>query len=54
MNLVLADNQGDIGYVMLAPFPNRKDKTPYVGNRVLDGTTSAYDWEGLLSINKLP
>lgn len=44
MNLVVADNSGDIGYMMLVPFPNRKDKTPFIGNRVLDGTTSAHDW----------
>ena len=31
---------------MLAPLPVRKDKTPYLGLRVLDGRTSAYDWEG--------
>jgi len=54
MNLVMADNSGDIGYIMLANFPNRKDKTPFIGNRVLDGTTSAYDWEGLLPISKMP
>lgn len=54
MNLVLADNGGDIGYMMLVPFPNRKDKTPFIGNRVLDGTTTAYDWDGLVSISQLP
>jgi acyl-homoserine lactone acylase PvdQ len=51
MNLVLADNGGDIGYMMLVPFPNRKDKTPFIGNRVLDGTTTAYDWDGLIPIS---
>ena len=45
MNLVLADNQGNIGYMMCATIPMRKDRTPYIGSRVLDGTTSAYDWE---------
>lgn len=54
MNLVIADNHGDIGYMMLVPFPNRKDKTPFIGNRVLDGTTSAYDWDGLLAVRHLP
>jgi acyl-homoserine lactone acylase PvdQ len=51
MNLVMADNSGDIGYMMLVSFPNRKDKTPFIGNRVLDGTTTAYDWEGLVPIS---
>jgi penicillin amidase len=54
MNLVLADNEGDIGYMMLVPFPNRKDKTPYIGNRVLNGETTDYDWDGLVSISQLP
>ena len=54
MNLVMADNGGDIGYMMLASIPNRKDKTPYIGNRVLDGTTTAYDWDGLVPVRDLP
>jgi penicillin amidase len=54
MNFVMADNEGDIGYMMLVSFPNRKDKTPYIGNRVLDGTTTAYDWDGLVAIKDLP
>ena len=44
-NLVVADNSGNIGYQMMAPCPVRKDKTPYAGMRVLDGTTTASDWE---------
>ena len=51
MNLVLADNGGDIGYMMLVPFPNRKEKTPIIGKRVLDDTTTAYDWDGLVPIS---
>lgn len=54
MNLVLADDTGDIGYMMLAAYPNRKDKTPYIGNRVLNGETTAYDWLGLLPVTELP
>lgn len=54
MNLVLADNNGDIGYMMLVPFPNRKDKTPYIGNRVLNGETTDFDWDGLVSVKQLP
>lgn len=40
--------------MMLVPFPNRRDKTPYIGNRVLNGETTAYDWEGLLPASELP
>lgn len=40
--------------MMLVPFPNRKDKTPYIGNRVLNGETTDYDWDGLVAIKKLP
>lgn len=53
-SLVLADDKGDIGYMMLAPIPKRRDKTPNIGNRVLDGTTTAYDWEGLIPTRDLP
>lgn len=45
MNLVLADNQGNIGYMMCASIPVRKDTTPHIGSRVLDGSKSVYDWE---------
>lgn len=54
MSLVLADNIGDIGFMMLAPIPNRRDKTPNLGNRVLDGTTTAYDWDRLVPVRDLP
>lgn len=54
MSLVLADNHGDIGFMMLASIPNRRDKTPNLGNRVLDGTTTAYDWNGLVPVRDLP
>lgn len=54
MNLVLADNSGDIAYMLLLAFPDRKDKTPYIGSRVLDGTRSDFDWNGLVSVSKLP
>jgi penicillin amidase len=53
-NVVLADDFGDIGYMMLAPIPKRRDRTPNLGNRVLDGTTSAYDWDGLIPSSELP
>ena len=44
-NLLMADREGDIAYMMLAPVPIRKDKTPYSGCRVLDGRKSDSDWE---------
>ena len=44
-NLVLADSSGNIGYQMVASVPVRKNKTPYSGLKVLDGTSSANDWD---------
>ena len=46
VNLVMADNAGNIGYQLMAPLPIRKDKTPFIGLRVLDGRKSEFDWEG--------
>lgn len=54
MNLVIADNEGNIGYKMLAPIPNRKSKTPFIGTRILDGRTSEFDWEGFVECKDLP
>lgn len=54
MNMLMADNSGDIGYIMLLPSVNRRDKTPYIGSRVLDGTVSDYDWDGLLPLSANP
>ena len=45
VNIVMADTQGNIGYQLLAPIPVRKNKTPFLGLRVLNGQTSKYDWE---------
>jgi len=53
-NLILADTDGNIAYMMLAPTPNRKNKTPFIGARVLDGTTSENDWDGLIPVKDLP
>lgn len=44
----MADNNGNIGYTMLVPVPNRNSSTPFIGNRVLDGEKSTFDWKGLL------
>lgn len=55
MNLVMADEQsGDIGYVMLAPVPNRKNNYPLIGSRVLNGETTENDWDGYLSAANYP
>ena len=35
--------------------PERKDKTPFVASRVLDGTTSKFDWTGrIIPLKDLP
>ena len=54
-NYVFADNKGNIGYQAAIALPVRKEKTPFIGQRVLDGTSSAYDWEPntLASIKEL-
>ena len=55
VNLVLADNSGNIGYLMGTAHPIRKDKTPYIGCRVLDGETTEWDWEeGIQPSSMLP
>ena len=54
-NYLFAENLGNIGYQAAVALPVRKDKTPFIGARVLDGTSSAYDWESgkLASIKEL-
>jgi len=39
---------------MLASYPNRRNKTPYIGNRVLNGETTLYDWDGFFPVSELP
>ena len=43
-NTLLADTSGNIAYYLPASVPVRKDKTPYLGCRVLDGRTTKFDW----------
>ena len=43
-NVIFADTQGNIGYYLIMSVPVRKDKTPYIGSRILDGTTTKFDW----------
>ena len=45
-NVIFADTSGNIGYSLLMTIPERKDKTPFIGSRVLDGTTTKFDWTG--------
>ncbi len=45
-NVLFADTSGNIGYRLLMTIPERKDKTPFIGSRVLDGTTTKFDWTG--------
>ena len=54
MNMVMADTENNIGYIMLLPAADRKNKTPFIGCRVLDGTTSEFDWTGLLPLSVNP
>lgn len=54
MNIAMADIEGNIGYQMFAPVPNRKNKTPFIGSRVLDGRTSEFDWDGFVDAKDLP
>jgi penicillin G amidase len=54
MNMVMADNENNIGYMLLLPYPKRKNPTPFLGSRVLDGTTSEFDWDGLLPLSANP
>ena len=53
-NIVMADSSGNIGYMLITSIPERKNEVTYVGARVLDGTTSEYDWTGLGDFSKLP
>lgn len=53
-NLVLADTEGNIGYMMLSQIPDRKDKTEFVSNRVLNGETTEFDWKGWRPSSELP
>ena len=53
-NLILADTDGDIAFMMLSPAIIRKNKTPFLGSRILDGTTSEFDWEGFAPVKDLP
>ena len=40
--------------MLLADPPMRKNKTPFTGCKVLDGTTTDNDWEGFLPLSYIP
>lgn len=45
VNMVMADRFGNIGYALMSASPNRGEhEYPYLSCRVLDGSTSRYDW----------
>jgi penicillin amidase len=45
-NCLIAFENGDIAYLLAHNAPIRKNKKPYTGCRVLDGTKSDDDWVG--------
>lgn len=53
-NFVMADTSGNIAYSLLSAAPKRKNDYPYLGTKILDGTTSKHDWEGLVNLKYLP
>jgi penicillin amidase len=50
----MADTSGNIGYALLSASPIRGNEYPYLGCRVLDGTTSSHDWQGIVGMDSLP
>ena len=55
-NFVYGDKNGNIGYLFGGAIPLRGKNPDKVNNTsfVFDGTTSGYDWTGVLDKNKLP
>ena len=53
--MIFADTKGNIGYYLVMSVPVRKDKTPYIGSRILDGTTTKFDWTGdVMPLSAMP
>ncbi|HQI40948.1 MAG: penicillin amidase [Ignavibacteriales bacterium UTCHB2] len=50
-NFVYADTSGNIGYIMGARIPLRKNNNPTL---VFDGTTTVNDWQGFVPIEEIP
>lgn len=54
-NALMADTSGNIGYRLIMTVPERKDKTPYLAARILNGQSSKFDWTGeIVPIRDLP
>ena len=51
---MLAFTNGDIATITLTTAPVRKNKNPYSGCNVLDGTNTDNDWDGYLPAKDLP
>lgn len=51
---MVAFEDGDIGYFLMASAPKRKTEIPYSSCKVLDGTTSKFDWVGYYSMKEIP
>lgn len=54
MNIILADDSNNIGYMLVSSAPQRANDYPYSGTFVQDGTTSKHDWEGVMPFKNLP
>ena len=50
----MADNRGNIGYMLLSASPIRKNEYPYLGCQVHDGKSLKHDWEGIIDLDQLP
>ena len=53
-NLIVAFQNGDIGFYLAHNIPIRKDGKPYTGCRVLNGSTTDTDWIGFVKPSDLP
>ena len=50
----MADTSNNIAFTLLGSCPLRKDDYPHLGAKVLDGTSSNHDWEGITSLREYP
>merc|ERR1711871_735910 len=54
LNILMADTQGNIAYMLMTSSPVRKNEYPYLGCRVLDGTTTDHDHIDIVDFKNLP
>jgi penicillin amidase len=50
----MADTSGNIAYMLTSASPVRKNEYPYLGCRVLDGTTTKHDHVDIIDFQHLP